>query len=121
MPLYPSPTIYDFAYNTIVIESEHKSKFKFKENSPYFAVTGKVWGAYCEDFGKDHPDSKVYGTNMGPIWGPQDPGGPHVGPMNLTIWVAIYCVWLQWPIWCDIYKLVQKSDPLACNIYVYIK
>ena len=24
---------------------------------------------------------------MGPIWGQQDPGGPHVGPMNLAIWV----------------------------------
>ena len=32
------------------------------------------------------PDSKVHGTNMGPIWGRQDPGGPHVGPMNLPIW-----------------------------------
>ena len=27
-------------------------------------------------------DSKVYGANMGPIWGRQDPGGPHGGPMN---------------------------------------
>ena len=34
------------------------------------------------------PDSKVHGANMGPIWGRQDPGGPHVGPMNLAIWVA---------------------------------
>ena len=33
------------------------------------------------------PDSKVHGANMGPIWGRQDPGGPHVGPMNLAIWV----------------------------------
>ena len=24
---------------------------------------------------------------MGPIWGRQDPGGPHVGPMNFAIWV----------------------------------
>ena len=33
-----------------------------------------------------NPDSKVYGANMEPIWGRQDPGGPHVGPMNLAIW-----------------------------------
>ena len=26
----------------------------------------------------NNPDSKVHGTNMGPIWGRQDPGGPHV-------------------------------------------
>ena len=34
--------------------------------------------------------SKVHGANMGPIWGRQDPGGPHVDPMNLAIWVNIY-------------------------------
>ena len=32
------------------------------------------------------PDSKVHGANMGPSWGRQDPGGPHVGPTNLAIW-----------------------------------
>ena len=32
------------------------------------------------------PDSKVHGANMGPTWGRQDPGGPHVGHMNLAIW-----------------------------------
>ena len=31
------------------------------------------------------PDSKVHGANMGPIWGRQDPGGPHVDPMNFAI------------------------------------
>ena len=35
---------------------------------------------------KRDPDSKIHGTNMGPIWGRQDPGGPHVGPMNFAIW-----------------------------------
>ena len=30
------------------------------------------------------PDSKVHGANMGPIWGRQDLGGPHVGPMNFA-------------------------------------
>ena len=34
------------------------------------------------------PDSKVHGANMGPIWGRQDPGGPHVGPVNFAIWVC---------------------------------
>ena len=32
------------------------------------------------------PDSKVHGANVGPIWGRQDPDGPHVGPMNLAIY-----------------------------------
>ena len=34
------------------------------------------------------PDIKVHGANMGPIWGRQDPGGPHVGPTNFAIWVV---------------------------------
>ena len=36
-----------------------------------------------------NPDSKVHGANMGPIWGRQDPGGPHVGSTNLAIWEAL--------------------------------
>ena len=32
------------------------------------------------------PDSKVHRANMGPISGRQDPGSPHVGPMNFAIW-----------------------------------
>ena len=31
-------------------------------------------------------DSKAHGANMGPIWGRQDPGGPHVCPMSFAIW-----------------------------------
>ena len=31
-------------------------------------------------------DSKVHGASMGPTWGRQDPGGPHVGHMKLAIW-----------------------------------
>ena len=51
------------------------------------------------------PDSKVHVTNMGPIWGRQDPGGPHVGPMNLAIWDIIGCgsLWSVCQIFCDTY------------------
>ena len=45
------------------------------------------------------PDSKVHGENMGPIWGRQDPGGPHVGPMNFAIWVYNWCNYLSIPGW----------------------
>ena len=37
------------------------------------------------------PDSKVHGAGTGPIWGRQDPGGPHVGPMNFAIWDDKHC------------------------------
>ena len=45
----------------------------------------------------ESPDSKVHGAIMGPIWDRQDPGGPHVGPMNFAIWViswanSHYCI-----------------------------
>ena len=30
-----------------------------------------------------YADSKVHGTNMGPIWGRQDPGGPMLAPWTL--------------------------------------
>ena len=34
-------------------------------------------------------ESKVHGANMGPTWGRQDPGGPHVGYVSLAIWGKI--------------------------------
>ena len=47
---------------------------------------------YFNDYKNKHtcnmmiPDNKVHWANMGPIWGLQDPGGRHVGPMNFVIW-----------------------------------
>ena len=38
------------------------------------------------------PDSKLHGANMGTTWGRKDPGGPHVGPMNLAIWACNHTV-----------------------------
>ena len=50
---------------------------------PYIRVNrAKHW----PDSELSYPDSKVHATNMGPIWGQQDPDGPHVGPMNLANW-----------------------------------
>ena len=36
---------------------------------------------------KTYPDYKVHGANM-PPWRHQDAGGPHVGHINLAIWVV---------------------------------
>ena len=41
---------------------------------------------WCDIFHKVHPGGKVNGATLGPIWGRQDPGGPHFGPLNLAIW-----------------------------------
>ena len=48
------------------------------------SVFSELWLLYY--IGEYIPDSKVHLANMGPIWGRQDPGGPHVGPMNFVIW-----------------------------------
>ena len=40
----------------------------------------------------NNPDSKVHGANMGPIWGRQDPGGPHVGYLGTLLsgkWLVV--------------------------------
>ena len=53
------------------------------------------------------PDSKVHGANMGPIWGQQDPGGPHVGPMNFVVWVVLH-------------MLYHKISPLFCIALMWL-
>ena len=53
------------------------------------------------------PDSKVHGANMGPIWGRQDPRGPHVGPMNLAMW--------------DCLGVIFKGDKITYSIETCIR
>ena len=50
------------------------------------AKAERIWIIFQTHTKHPTPDNKVHGANMGPIWGRQDPGGPHVGPMNLAIW-----------------------------------
>ena len=58
----------------------------------YFRHTTAIWYLYASRINQLdrmlHTESKVHGADMGPIWGRQDPGGPHVGPMNLAIWAS---------------------------------
>ena len=74
------------------------------------------------------PDGKINGANMGPIWGRQDPGGPHVGPMNFAIWVGVatdfwYGYMCDNPIWNNILFFVftiakcQQIEALFCNFW----
>ena len=42
------------------------------------------------------PDSKIHGANMGPTWVLPAPGGPHVGHINLAIWVVMQYGCLGW-------------------------
>ena len=68
---------------------------------------------------ESNSDSKVHGASMGPIWGRQDPGGPHVGPMNFVIWeyVCVYLVHVPWylqPAWWHSMFSAQKG-PIQIN------
>ena len=58
---------------------------------PFVAKSwGKLHGNLPIPASTQHiPDNKVHGANMGPIWGRQDPGGPHVGPMNFAKWDSL--------------------------------
>ena len=72
--------------------------------------------------GEYFPDNKVRGANMGPIWGRQDPGGPHVGPMGLAIWVQYpppppppheLCTRVRVLLWCVV--VLQWSILPSCS------
>ena len=54
-----------------------------------------AWWAQAYPLKLAHPDSKVHGATMGPIWDRQDQGGPHVGPMNFAIWrdCVVFFIW----------------------------
>ena len=92
-PRYQSRHI--FAVTLFLISISMK-KFVFmygQSTFNYFCHQGDVTWAYfrplwpwADEPVSNHPDSKVNGANMGPIWSRQDPSGPYVGAMNLAIW-----------------------------------
>ena len=82
---------------------------------------------YCR---KNNPDSKVHGANMGPTWGRQDPGGPHVGPMSFALWEPailsnlppdlgpLFITAKEWlTLWFDTYRTTYI---FSCGIYMLV-
>ena len=84
----------DSTYIQLYINIEYRTTM-IKQQTGNFAMMGGTYGFIClflywEQYmcskcDNTSPDRKVRGANMGPIWGRQDPCGPHVGPMNLAI------------------------------------
>ena len=64
--------------------SNHAGMYYITENILMLTSTCKNWNVTT--ILANNPYSKFHGANMGPIWGQQDPGGPHDGPMNFVIW-----------------------------------
>ena len=79
---------YRFPYHTILICLIYKVTWtSLTEKNTLFILYLVTYPVRL--FLHNTPDSKVHGSNMGPIWGRQDPGGPHDGPMNLAIWECL--------------------------------
>ena len=52
---------------------------------------------------------KVRGANMGHVWGRQDPGGSHVGPINFAMWDMLHYMRTKTNLTL-VYSLVSYSD-----------
>ena len=59
-----------------------------------------------------YTESKIHEANMGPIWGRHDPGGPHVGPVNLAVWVSTVVV-------AVLYEICNRIGPRYKRIGLY--
>ena len=67
------------------------------------------------------PDSKVHGGKIGPSWDQQDPGEPHVGPVNFAFLVniemaprKIYLISQFWSVgFCCMIRLLVVTYPLV--------
>ena len=69
-----------FGWSTLIVGSGGGRWEGHLASQPPHQLPIQQWG---ERESRNSPDSKVYRANMGHTWGQQDPGGPHVGPMNL--------------------------------------
>ena len=85
-----------YDHNWCVGESELGFSTTWIRQNKYVSIFSNVWKRSVTvrhrkrwTDGKAYLDSNVHGANIGPIWDRQDPGGPHVGPMNLIIRVGL--------------------------------
>ena len=42
------PIYYDATYGTVKTVAESEKDFRITTDTPYLALTGKLWGVYCE-------------------------------------------------------------------------
>ena len=46
---------YDITYDTVITVAESQSDIRITTDTPYLALTGELWGVYCEDLGENWP------------------------------------------------------------------
>ena len=96
--------------------------------TPKEHVFHRAWHVYLWDLAAvyhAHPNSKVDGANMGPTWGGQDPGGPHVGPMNFAIWDIFEAgaIWFRWTWFHSVHPqgvVKQLFETAVDNMWQYL-
>ena len=54
VPLQRGP-IYHYITHGTAMTAEHVSDFNLTRDTPHLALTGELWGVYCEDFGENWP------------------------------------------------------------------
>ena len=83
-------TIFNIMYFGLGLDS-WKIELSHRDRFIAFKITdsGTLKSEETADNSKTCPDIKVHRANMGPTWGRQEPGGPHVGHVNLAIWVVL--------------------------------
>ena len=76
--------------STKMVNNWPRTIFLLVQNKFLPSCSIQVWGLMTSDIISQYsPDNKFHGANMGPTWGRQGPGGPHVGPMNYAIWEVL--------------------------------
>ena len=104
-PLWRYSNVWHHSDVACVVVSNHRPDRLLRARTkatPKVRTTGRLWGESISSNGRRvfiswrpvnngnlSPDSNVHGANMGPIWGRQNPVGPHVGPMNFAIWEIV--------------------------------
>ena len=48
VPLWHSLIYHDVKYNTAITVAESESDIRITTDTPYLALTGELWGVYCE-------------------------------------------------------------------------
>ena len=66
------------------------------------------------------PDSKAHGANMGPIWGRQDPGGPHVCAMNLLSGTIMHAIPFYSSLLKELPKLLCSMKALQIDYFAHV-
>ena len=98
-------------------QNEEDDKWKPQTESTTLETIKHGPNAMSLSFLHTLPDSKVYGANMGPIWSRQDPGGSHVGTMNLAIWDLDQHNPLQWRHESDVVSNHRRLDCLLNHLF----